>query len=119
MPSPAPPGPAPCLYVAALDAGDGLVAALSSDDLDGAALHLDERGQLLAQIQGSALPPPGPELAERFRAQDAHLSSVLRARLTTLGDALAETSRTAAAHDGYASSGRRPASVVDTARRLD
>ena len=117
-PAPVPPTEdVPCLYTAVLDAGDRLAAALSAGDLGGAARVLGERGRILASIQGAGLAPPSAELAERFRVQDAHLSGVLRGRMTTLGNAIASTSRTALVHDRYVSSTAAPLPVLDTAPR--
>ena len=108
---------APCLYTAVLDAGDRLAVALVSGDLGGAARLLGERGRILTQMQGAPLAPPSPELAERFKVQDAHLTGVLRGRLATVGNAIATTGRAALAHDSYASSTAGPAPVLDTAPR--
>ena len=114
---PAPAKDAPCLYTAVLDAGDRLVAALGSGDLGGAARVLGERSRLISQIQGAGLGAPAAELAERFKAQDAHLTRVLQGRMTTLSDAIATTGRAATAHDRYVSSTGGPPPVLDTAPR--
>lgn len=117
-PDPTPPRTdAPCLYTAALDAGDRLVVALSTGDLGGAARVLGERGRILASIQSASPPAPAPELAERFKVQDEHLTRVLKTRMTSLSDAIATTGRAALAHDRYVSSTGSTPSTLDTAPR--
>ena len=118
VPIPSPPEEAPCLYTAALDAGDRLVTALGSGDLGGAARVLGERRQIIESIQSrQSLAAPSPDLVERFKVQDEHLNGVLRHRMTTLGDAVSTTGRAALARDRYASSSGGPPSVLDTAPR--
>ena len=107
----------PCLYTAALDAGDRLVAALQTGDFSGAARVLGERSRLIASLRRDPPAPPPPWLADRFRDQDDRLRSILADRVATLSDAISTTGQAALAIDRYASSSLPPASVLDTAPR--
>ena len=109
---------APCLYTAALDAGDRLVYALETGDLGGAARVLGERSRVIASIRSAPPPPPAPELAERFRDQDDRLQSILTDRVATLSDAISTTGHAALAIDRYASASGGAPAVLDTAPRL-
>ncbi len=102
-------------YDALLDAGDRLVAALAAGDLAAAARVLDERDWLLGDIDRATLEPPPAALIARFRDQGETLRQVLARETAALADALATTSRAAAAPARYATLAHT--SVVDTAPR--
>jgi hypothetical protein len=106
------------LYTAVLDVGDRLTDALESGDLDAASLALHERRALLNEMAHADLPPPPPELVERFRVQDTLINARLRDQLMSLTDAIAMTGRTASAYSRYQTTApQRPPQTLDTAPR--
>ena len=90
------------LLAATLDAGDRLVAALSSDDVDAASLAVAERDGFLSALLVAGRPATMPQaLVVRYHAQDAALRRALAARLAAAEAAAATVGRARAAHDGY------------------
>ena len=109
-----PPHPEPSLYLAVLEAGDALAAALRDGDLDAAARAIDARRAVMDRLVDARLPPPPPELTERFREQDAEINRRLHSQLMSLREAVAMTTYAASAHSRYQTA---PAPVLDTAPR--
>lgn len=106
------------LYIAVLEVGDRLTTALASGDLDAASHALQERRAILDEMAHTDLPPPPPELVERFRVQDGLINSRLRDQLMSLNDAIAMTSRTASAYSRYQTTTPLPTPrTLDTAPR--
>lgn len=106
------------LYIAVLDVGDRLTDALDSGDLDAASRALQERRAILDEMAHTDLPPPPPELVERFRVQDTRINTGLRDQLMSLNDAIAMTGRTASAYSRYQTTASMPAPrTLDTAPR--
>lgn len=107
------------LYLAVLDVGDRLTTALDSGDLDAASHALQERRAILDEMAQADLPPPPPELVERFRVQDTLINAGLRDQLMSLNDAIAMTGRTASAYSRYQTSAPLPAPrTLDTTPRV-
>ena len=104
------------LYVAVLDAGDQLVEALEASDLAAASEAIARRREIMNRLADAALPPPPPELVERFRQQDAIINTRLQSQLMSLSEAVAMTTHAASAHNRYHRSAASPP-VLDTAPR--
>ena len=104
------------LYVAVLDAGDQLVAALEASDLAAASEAIARRREVMDRLADAALAPPSPDLVERFRQQDAVINTRLQSQLMSLSEAVAMTTHAASAHGRYYGP-VAPAAVLDTAPR--
>ena len=104
------------LYVAVLDAGDQLVEALEASDLAAASEAIACRREIMDRLADAALPPPPPELVERFRRQDTIINTRLQSQLMSLSEAVAMTTHAASAHSRYYGASA-PAPVLDTAPR--
>ena len=104
------------LYVAVLDAGDRLVEALEASDLAAASEAITRRREIMNRLADAALPPPPPELVDRFRQQDVIINTRLQSQLMSLSEAVAMTTHAASVHSRYYGASA-PTSVLDTAPR--